>query len=451
MARENRRLDAADIGRPFPLLRVFLLILLPLLVVSSVGLVLMLRDAIATSAEKLFADQEIRLVRSMLAADGQLDGTTPPAASIVADLRTEMAEAGITCLAIVTPDGEPVADIADDASCVIPNAAAFSKVTEDGGGAVLAENIVLPGHWTSLGTVTLPGTDGRRAGNDLVVAVTRRSVLLETAISRLSGFWTSVFGGLFLLTLLATGFVIARAQGTIDRQAAYVLGVHRRLGRFLSVAAVRTAIDDDAAPTRFSAVVMFLDLRDFSSFAEAAPPREVAALVDAFVTAVAGAVADQGGEIDKIVGDGILAFFRDDDAAGRALAAAIASIEACRPLARRPGIGLYRGEVIATALGAGKRADFTILGRTVNLASRLCSLAAENEITMPEDLAAEAGPRLVETTRKLVRPRHHSQEMLVVSFSLAQPADDHRRLHHQSGHDRSGPDRDPLPLERALD
>lgn len=451
MARESRQPDAADIGRPFPLLRVFLLILLPLLVVSSVGLVLMLRDAIATSAEKLFADQEIRLVRSMLVADGQLDGTTPPAASIVADLRTEMAEAGITCLAIVTPDGEPVADIADDASCVIPDAAALRDVTEDGGGAVLAENIVLPDHWTSLGTVTLPGTDAGRAGNDLVVAVTRRSVLLETAISRLSGFWTSVFGGLFLLTLLATGLVIARAQGTIDRQAAYVLGVHRRLGRFLSVAAVRTAIDDDAAPTRFSAVVMFLDLRDFSSFAEAAPPREVAALVDAFVTAVAGAVADQGGEIDKIVGDGILAFFRDDDATGRALAAAIASIEACRSLARRPGIGLYRGEVIATALGAGKRADFTILGRTVNLASRLCSLAAENEIAMPEDLAAEAGPKLVETTRKLVRPRHHSQEMLVVSFSLAQPADDHRRLHHQSGHDRSGADRDPLPLERALD
>jgi class 3 adenylate cyclase len=267
--------------------------------------------------------------------------------------------------------------------------------------------------------VTLPESDEGRAGNDLVVAVTRRSVSLEAAIARLSGFWTIVFGGLFLLAVLATGFVIARAQGTIDRQAAYVLGVHRRLGRFLSVAAVRTAIDDDAAPTRFSAVVMFLDLRDFSSFAEAAPPREVAALVDAFVTAVAGAVADQGGEIDKIVGDGILAFFRGDDATGRALAAAIASIEACQSLARRPGIGLYRGEVIATALGTGQRADFTILGRTVNLASRLCSLAAENEITMPEDLAAEAGPKLVETSRRLVQPRHHSQELLVVSFRLA--------------------------------
>ncbi|MCB1992764.1 MAG: adenylate/guanylate cyclase domain-containing protein [Geminicoccaceae bacterium] len=416
---DTPRLDAADIGRPFPLLRVFLLILLPLLLVSSVGLVIMLQGAISTSAEKLFADQEIRLVRSMLVADGQFDGRSPASASIVADLRTEMAEAGIACLSLVTPDGEPVAEIAGEASCATPDAAAFREVTEDGGGAVLAENIVLPDHWTSLGTVTLPESDEGRAGNDLVVAVTRRSVSLEAAIARLSGFWTIVFGGLFLLAVLATGFVIARAQGTIDRQAAYVLGVHRRLGRFLSVAAVRTAIDDDAAPTRFSALVMFLDLRDFSSFAEAAPPREVAALVDAFVTAVAGAVADQGGEIDKIVGDGILAFFRGDDATGRALVAAIASIEACQSLARRPGIGLYRGEVIATALGTGQRADFTILGRTVNLASRLCSLAAENEITMPEDLAAEAGPKLVETSRRLVQPRHHSQELLVVSFRLA--------------------------------
>ena len=103
------------------------------------------------------------------------------------------------------------------------------------------------------------------------------------------------------------------------------------------------------------------------------------------------------------------------------LAAAVESIEACRSLVRHPGVGLYRGEVIAAALGAGKRADFTILGRTVNLASRLCALSGENEITMSQEMAARRRPYLEEVSREVVRPRHHSRDMSVVRFKLAGP------------------------------
>ena len=362
----------------------------------------------------------------MLAADRVFDGSSPPSALIVSELRKEMLEAGITCLAASRSGGERIVDIAGDTFCVAPDIAAFDDVTAKEG-PVLKEDIVLPGYWTSLGIVRLPN-----AGNDVMLAVTRRSGSLETAISRLTGFWTRVFAGLFLVSVLATGIVIARAQAIIDRQAAYVRGVHLRLRRFLSVAAVRNAIDDDTSPARFDAVVMFLDLRDFSSFAEAASPRDVAGLVDAFVTAVAGAVSEQGGEIDKIIGDGILAFFRDEDADDRAVMAAIRSIEACRPLARHPGVGLYRGEVIATALGTGKRADFTILGRTVNLASRLCALSGENEITMPEDLAAKERPGLVETSRDMVKPRHHRKKIPVVWFGLAKVVDERTGMAEQA-------------------
>ena len=175
----------------------------------------------------------------------------------------------------------------------------------------------------------------------------------------------------------------------------------------------------EAAPTRFEAVVMFLDLRDFSSFAESGSPHEVATLIDDFVTFVAGAVADQGDEIDKIIGDGIMAVFRGDDAEQRAANAAIASIKACRDLIRRPGVGLFKGEVIATALGTGNRADFTILGRTVNLASRLCALSGEGEITVPERFFVRVSDELFEVSRDVVKPRHHREAMTVVRFELA--------------------------------
>uniref|UniRef100_UPI0019CF73B0 adenylate/guanylate cyclase domain-containing protein n=1 Tax=Aurantimonas marina TaxID=2780508 RepID=UPI0019CF73B0 len=137
-------------------------------------------------------------------------------------------------------------------------------------------------------------------------------------------------------------------------------------------------------------------------------------------TAVAGAVSRHDGEIDKIVGDGMMAFFEGEDADERAVAAAVESIASCGSLVRHPGIGLYRGEVIAAALGAGKRADFTILGRTVNLAARLCALSGEDEITMSQEMAARQRPDLEEVSRDVVRPRHHSRDMSVVRFQLAE-------------------------------
>ncbi len=409
----DRSMDEEGIGRPFPLLKTFLLILLPVILVGAVGLVVTLNNAISASAEKLFADQEIKLVRTMLLADGVLDGPTAPSASILNELRKELSEVEITCLSILDRSGRLIAEIAENTSCSPVILADFDDVTLTTG-SVLKEDVVMAGHWTSLGIVSIPQT-GARAW----IAATRKSVMLETAISRLTGFWTKLFAGVFFAAVLSTGLVIAKAQKSIDGQAAYVRGVHSRLRRFLSVAAVRNAIDDEAEPSRFEAVVMFLDLRDFSSFAETAFPKEVAALIDDFVTRVAGAVSDRQGEIDKIIGDGILAVFRGESAASRAIDAALASLKACAGMVREPGIGLYRGEVIAAALGSGQRADFTILGRTVNLASRLCSLSQALEITVPADFALPDHDTLVEVGREFVRPRHHRQSMEVVRYRMA--------------------------------
>uniref|UniRef100_UPI0019D055EB hypothetical protein n=1 Tax=Aurantimonas marina TaxID=2780508 RepID=UPI0019D055EB len=268
---------ADEIGTPFPLLRTFLLLLLPVIIVSSVGLVLTLNNAISASAEKLFAEQEIRLVQTMLLADGLFEGASPPPASMLSELRKEMGETGLTCLLVLDQSGRRIAELANDADCGSLDAANFEGVTATGA-AALKEDIVLPGHWTSLGVVALP-----RWGKTVLLAATRRSGVLESAISRLTGFWTKVFASLFFVSVLATGVMIAKAQRTLDRQAIYVRGVHLRLQRFLSVSAVRSAINDETSPTRFEAVVMFLDLRDFSSFAESASPSDVADLIDAFV------------------------------------------------------------------------------------------------------------------------------------------------------------------------
>ncbi len=413
--RDGSALKKPGIGKPFPLLRTFLLVLLPILVLGSFGLATTLNNAISASAEKLFADQEIRLIRTMLTVDGVLGSQSPPSGAALKELGKELGETGISCLAVMKPDGTPVLRIDGRMSCGSIGLDDFEDVTQQGG-SVLVEDIAGSGQWTSLGSLEL--LDGRES---VLVAATRRSLSLESAISRSAWFWTIVFATLFTAALAATTFVVMRAQRSIDTQAAYVLDVHRRLGRFLPVAAVRSALNANSSPQKFEAVVMFLDLRDFSSFAETAEPAEVASLIDDFVTNAAGAVSRCGGEIDKIVGDGILAVFRGPESLGNAVDAAVSSIDACRSLVRRPGIGIFRGEVIATALGSGKRADFTILGRTVNLASRLCSLAQAGEIALPAALDFPRQLELIVVGRETFLPRHHKEPMNVVRYRLDLP------------------------------
>ena len=154
------------------------------------------------------------------------------------------------------------------------------------------------------------------------------------------------------------------------------------------------------------------------TFADTNDTKAVAELIDAFVTRTATGVSGNGGEIDKIIGDGVLAVFRQPDAVAHAFDAALACIRACRDLERRPGVGLYRGEVVATAVGTSERADFTVLGRTVNLASRLCSLAGEAEIVAPAGFAHPLRENVEEVSRETVTPRNHLLAEEVVRYRL---------------------------------
>ena len=221
-----------------------------------------------------------------------------------------------------------------------------------------------------------------------------------------------------MFVVVTMALVVIRAQKRIDAQARYVGRVHDRLRSFLPVAAVRDALGTSTDAERFDAVVLFADLRDFSGFADTNDTKAVAELIDAFVTRTATGVSGNGGEIDKIIGDGVLAVFRQPDAVAHAFDAALACIRACRDLERRPGVGLYRGEVVATAVGTSERADFTVLGRTVNLASRLCSLAGEAEIVAPAGFAHPLRENVEEVSRETVTPRNHLLAEEVVRYRL---------------------------------
>ena len=396
--------SSEKIGTSFPLLRIFGFVLLPLLVIGGFGLGVTMIAGMSASSESLFAQSDVRLVRTIVPRSPNGTIEPEPTPRMLAELKRKAAELGLTCLSVVTPAGTYTVRADERAGCSDPDLTGLRHEIEEAG-PILVEDLIIPNTWQTGKPATL-------------IAATRPATSLEASILRSAGTWATVFASVIVFVVVTMALVVIRAQKRIDAQARYVGRVHDRLRSFLPVAAVRDALGTSTDAERFDAVVLFADLRDFSGFADTNDTKAVAELIDAFVTRTATGVSGNGGEIDKIIGDGVLAVFRQPDAVAHAFDAALACIRACRDLERRPGVGLYRGEVVATAVGTSERADFTVLGRTVNLASRLCSLAGEAEIVAPAGFAHPLRENVEEVSRETVTPRNHLLAEEVVRYRL---------------------------------
>jgi adenylate cyclase len=136
--------------------------------------------------------------------------------------------------------------------------------------------------------------------------------------------------------------------------------------------------DDIFTGERRQVTVMFVDIRDFTPFAEAKPAEEVVARLNALFEIVVPAVVDAGGHVNKFLGDGTLAVFgAPNDLTDHADAAVSAAVLIHRQVAERfegdlrVGIGINTGVVIAGTIGGAGKLEFTLIGDTVNVAARV--------------------------------------------------------------------------------
>lgn len=135
----------------------------------------------------------------------------------------------------------------------------------------------------------------------------------------------------------------------------------------------------------FDATVMFSDIRGFTAMSEKMKPEEVLSFLNTYLEKMIEVIVKHGGIIDKFMGDGILAIFgvplRTDSHSGQAFLAAMDMKNALKELNKtreesgllpiRIGIGLHSGQVIAGNIGNSHKTEYTIIGDTVNLASRI--------------------------------------------------------------------------------
>jgi|GEM_PF-1444985 class 3 adenylate cyclase len=144
---------------------------------------------------------------------------------------------------------------------------------------------------------------------------------------------------------------------------------------------------DQLIQKRFQAVqaraaVLFADARGFTAWCAGKPPDEVIGALNKQHGTVSRIVQALGGRVNKIMGDGLLAFFPDNRAQEALLAAkriqAAASVERLLPM----GLGIDYGDVVMGDVGDEERLDYTMIGEPVNAASRMCSAAAPGEIAL---------------------------------------------------------------------
>jgi class 3 adenylate cyclase len=173
------------------------------------------------------------------------------------------------------------------------------------------------------------------------------------------------------------------------------------LSKFVSQETVRT-IESKGTVSRQGerkhVTVLFSDIRGFTSFSETRQPEEVVAMLNEYLHAQAEVVLKHGGDIDKFVGDELMARFVGPDSEARATRSAVEMVEAVEQINRKLpreakaitiGVGVNAGEMVLGAVGAEDRMDFTVIGDAVNLGARLCS-AAERGQVLVSGVAREA-------------------------------------------------------------
>ena len=135
--------------------------------------------------------------------------------------------------------------------------------------------------------------------------------------------------------------------------------------------------------------VLFVDIREFTAFAEHASATEVVAELNAFYELVVPVLVRHGGHANKFIGDGLLAVFGAPehlvDHADRGVAAALEIAEVVRRAyggRLRIGIGVNSGPVVAGTIGGGGRVEFAVIGDTVNTAARVEGLTRETNDTV---------------------------------------------------------------------
>jgi adenylate cyclase len=209
-------------------------------------------------------------------------------------------------------------------------------------------------------------------------------------------------------------FLVAEGINEMARGLQLRERIREAFGRFVSPQVASEFIEKYArhgkaaelGGERRDVVVLFSDLRGFTHLSESLAPEVLLGVLNGYFQEMVGALQQHGGMVDKFIGDAVLAVFGlaggTDNPARAAVAAGLEMqrrLEAYnatlaeRGLQLSAGIGIHAGEAIAGYLGSTDRMEFTVIGHTVNVASRIEGQAREPHpsLLFSEEVARRLG------------------------------------------------------------
>jgi adenylate cyclase len=225
-------------------------------------------------------------------------------------------------------------------------------------------------------------------------------------------------------------------------KSATQIGIARTLGRVYlgrdaSEQVLRGRISRGVTE-RIKAVLWFSDLRGSTAISESIGPDEIIPFLNDYAQAAIDAVHDEGGDVLKLIGDGVLAMFTSEDLAFAKRAALraehrfrrnLVALNARRSAADRPTtsayVGLHVGEVFYGNIGSEDRLDFTVVGPAVNEVSRIASMcrSVDRELLASSDfrsgLDASGRGYLVSTGRFALRGIGRAQDLYTLDPDIA--------------------------------
>lgn len=177
-----------------------------------------------------------------------------------------------------------------------------------------------------------------------------------------------------------------------DRVNQMIVNVEERfkLSKFVSHSTedlIRSGAELDFKAEKKMITVLFSDIRSFTSYSESHPPEEVIEQLNKILQIQTEIVHREGGDIDKFVGDEIMAIFPDEYhavLAGVEMVRAVEELKLKSGSGLQIGIGINCGEVVAGNIGNANRLEYAVIGDTVNVASRLCSIAKGGTVLITE-------------------------------------------------------------------
>jgi len=291
-----------------------------------------------------------------------------------------------------------------DSSEVILSETVLQRV-RDTRQAVLTADAIVDSRFASSESIVAQGIRSAMAVPLLTKGVVKGILFLDTR-ERTHAFSEK---DLKILSGIALQAAIALENAELASQIESEALTRAELSRFLSPAiaemVVRGQVELLRAGRLAEVSVLFADIRGFTTLAESETPQETVSMLNAFFTAMAKVIFRNEGNLDKFIGDCVMAVWgspssHPDDPA-RALRAALemqAEMEGLNQQrvasGRQPiaiGIGVNTGQAVVGYMGSSERHEYTAIGDSVNTAARLCSLAKGGEVLASEAAIERAG------------------------------------------------------------